>query len=70
MHEFMHAGLVVVLLIVIHGGCGSWGVLALHPLNLADMLFDSGCVGGCDSACIEPAVVRGVVVRGGCSGCR
>jgi hypothetical protein len=67
MLEFVNTGIVAVLTVVING---SWGVLALNPLDLAGVLFDSGCVGLCGSACVEPAVVQCVVVGEGCSGHR
>jgi hypothetical protein len=55
---------------VIDGGCRSWGVLAPRPLNPAVVLFDSGCVGVCDSARVEPVAMQCVAVGGGCCDCR
>ena len=58
MHEFVYTGLVAILIVAIDGACKSRGVLTLYVLGLAGVLFDSGGVSMCDSACIKPVVVQ------------
>jgi hypothetical protein len=69
MHEFVYTSPVAILIIAVDGACESGGVLTQYLLGLAGVLFDSGGVDVCDSACIEPIVQR-VVLGGECSGCR
>jgi hypothetical protein len=45
-----HASIVAVLPAMVHGGCRSWDVPTPRPLDPAVVLFNSGCVGMCESA--------------------